>query len=64
MTFAAPPWCLSWTANGELEVSDRRDLFLQLMRREAGVTRHVLDRFSITTWLEMDPMGSTPRLQA
>ena len=64
MTVAAPPWCLSWTANGELEVSDRRDLFLQLTRREAGVARHVLDRFAVTSRIPMDPMGSTPRLQA
>ena len=42
MTSTAPPWCLHWQPSGELEPSDRHDLFITLMNREGGWTQQIL----------------------
>lgn len=38
----APPWCLHWEPEGELDPSDRLDLFLLMTTLEKGWSQQML----------------------
>lgn len=53
---AAPPWCLHWEPEGELDPNDRLDLFLLLTTLEGGWSQQMLSQVaSQSTMVESFP---------
>lgn len=56
MSHRISPWCLHWERDGELEISDRQDLFLTLTSSEAGRIQQLLLQATRVTSHQPNPM--------